>query len=60
MRFARRAMLVAAFVVPVVETARRWHSWRENPTALFDDYVISVLALWVVWYTRRESSEDRT
>lgn len=59
MRFARRAMLVAAVVLPPVETIRRWNVWRENPTALFDDYVIAAMLLWVAWLTRRERIEDR-
>jgi hypothetical protein len=60
MRAARMFLMVTSLVIPVLETIRRWDTWREYPAAMFDDYVIGAVMLWVAWVTRRERPQDRT
>jgi len=36
-------------LTPIAETIRRWHTWRENPPALFDDYILGGLLLYGAW-----------
>ena len=60
MHAARMFMLVTALIIPVIETWRRWNTWREYPPAMFDDYVLGAIMIWVVWVTRREQPRDRT
>jgi len=33
----------------LAETIRRWSTWRENPPALFDDYILGAFLLYGAW-----------
>ena len=39
MRFARHALLAGTVLIVVLETIRRWDTWREFPLAMFDDWI---------------------
>ena len=51
MTFSRRLAIVAGIVLPVVETARRWHQLGEIRLfwAWFDDYAIAAFLLYAAW-----------
>ena len=36
-------------LTPLAETIRRWRTWRENPPALFDDYILGAFLLYGAW-----------
>jgi hypothetical protein len=59
MRFSRTAALIVGVVAPVGETIRRWSTWRQDPPALFDDYLIGLLLLSAVWVLRRDAVRGR-
>ena len=40
-------------MAPVLETVRRWGTWREYPPALFDDYILGAFLLGGVWLVGR-------
>ncbi|HEX6126700.1 MAG TPA: hypothetical protein VFZ23_15115 [Pyrinomonadaceae bacterium] len=46
---SRKLAALLGIVTPVLETIRRWSTWRENPPALFDDYVVSAFLLYGAW-----------
>ena len=47
--FSRYLALVLGVVTPIAETIRRWSTWRSNPPALFDDYILGALLLYGAW-----------
>jgi hypothetical protein len=47
--FSRYVALALGILTPLAETVRRWHTWRENPPALFDDYVLGAFLLYGAW-----------
>jgi hypothetical protein len=49
MRFSRYLAIVLGILTPLTETIRRWHTWRENPPALFDDYILGGFLLYGAW-----------
>ena len=46
---SRYLAIVIGIVTPLAETVRRWSTWRENPPALFDDYVLGAFLLYGAW-----------
>jgi hypothetical protein len=52
--FSRYLALVLGILTPLAETVRRWHTWRENPPALFDDYVLGAFLLYGAWRVRKD------
>src|SRR2546421_6077856 len=40
---------------PLAETIRRWSTWRENPPALFDDYILGALLLYGAWRVTKDA-----
>lgn len=57
--FARRLAYVAGVVLPLAETIRRWSTWRDNPPALFDDYLIAALLVYGAWRVGRDAREGQ-
>lgn len=55
--FSRYLALVIGVFTPIAETIRRWHTWRTDPPALFDDYILGALLLYGAW---RVSKDART
>ena len=47
--FSRYLALVLGVVTPVAETIRRWSTWRDDPPALFDDYILGAFLLYGAW-----------
>ncbi|MCA1632962.1 MAG: hypothetical protein LC802_04375 [Acidobacteria bacterium] len=54
----RLAVFVGAFCI-VGETVRRWHTWREWPPLLFDDYVIGAFLFYGAWRSSRDAREGQ-
>ena len=48
-RFSRNLAIIIGILTPLAETVRRWSTWRENPPALFDDYVLGAFLLYGAW-----------
>ena len=55
--FSRNLAFVLGVITPVAETIRRWSTWRTDPPALFDDYILGGLLLYGAW---RVSQNTRT
>ena len=53
MRFSRALAIIFGILAPVLETVRRWGTWREYPPALFDDYILGAFLLTGAWLAGR-------
>jgi hypothetical protein len=53
MKFSRTLAIIFGVLAPLLETVRRWHTWQENPPALFDDYIMGALLLSGAWLASR-------
>lgn len=53
MTFSRLLAVILGLLAPLAETVRRWHTWREYPPALFDDYVMGAFLLAGAWLVSR-------
>lgn len=47
--FSRYLAIVLGVLIPVAETVRRWSTWRDDPPALFDDYILGAFLLYGAW-----------
>lgn len=47
--FSRNLAIFLGIITPLLETIRRWHTWQENPSAFFDDYILGGLLLYGAW-----------
>jgi len=56
---SRYFAIVLGILTPLAETIRRWHTWRENPPAFFDDYFIGALLLFGAWRTGKDAQRGR-
>jgi hypothetical protein len=54
-KFARWLAYVGGVLAPLGETVRRWSTWRDNPPALFDDYIIGALLIYGAWRVGRDA-----
>jgi len=52
---SRYLAFVIGFLTPLAETIRRWSTWRENPPALFDDYILGGLLLYGAWRVTKDA-----
>jgi len=48
---SRYLAFILGILTPLAETIRRWSTWRENPPALFDDYLLGAFLLFGAWRT---------
>ena len=55
MKFSRYLAIVLGILTPLAETIRRWHTWREDPSALFDDYLIGAFLLYGAWRVGKDA-----
>jgi hypothetical protein len=55
MRFSRYLAIVLGILTPLAETIRRWHTWRADPPALFDDYLIGAFLLYGAWRVGKDA-----
>jgi hypothetical protein len=53
--FSRNLAIVLGILTPLAETIRRWSTWRENPPALFDDYVLGAFLLYGAWRVGKDA-----
>ena len=58
-KFARYLAYVGGALAPLAETIRRWSTWRDNPPALFDDYIIGALLIYGAWRVGRDAREGQ-
>src|SRR5689334_4833080 len=54
MLFSRVLALAFGILAPLGETIRRWHTWREYPPAIADDYLMGALLIWGAWSVGRD------
>jgi hypothetical protein len=57
--FSRYLALVLGVVTPVAETIRRWSTWRADPPALFDDYILGALLLYGAWRVGKDARKGQ-
>ena len=53
--FSRYLAIVLGVLTPLAETIRRWHTWRDDPPALFDDYLIGAFLLYGAWRVSKDA-----
>jgi hypothetical protein len=53
--FSRYLAIILGILTPLAETVRRWSTWRENPPALFDDYILGALLLYGAWRVGKDA-----
>jgi len=46
---SRYLAIVIGIITPLAETIRRWHTWRDDPPAFFDDYILGAFLLYGAW-----------
>jgi hypothetical protein len=47
--FSRYLAVVLGVLIPLAETIRRWSTWRNDPPALLDDYILGAFLLYGAW-----------
>jgi len=52
---SRYLAIVLGILTPVAETIRRWSTWRENPPALLDDYILGAFLLYGAWRVGKDA-----
>ena len=48
-QFSRWLAIIGGIVIPLLETIRRWGTWRQSPASLFDDYILGAFLLFGAW-----------
>ena len=48
-QISRVLAIIIGIITPIAETIRRWHTWQDNPPALFDDYLLGGFLLFGAW-----------
>ena len=56
---SRYFAIALGILTPLAETIRRWSTWRENPPAFFDDYLIGAFLLFGAWRTGKDVKSGR-
>lgn len=56
---SRRLAIFLGIITPVLETIRRWHTWRENPPAFFDDFILGGLLLYGAWRVGKDAASGQ-
>lgn len=52
---SRYLAIALGILTPLAETIRRWSTWRENPPALFDDYILGAFLLFGAWRVTKDA-----
>lgn len=58
-QFSRWLAIVGGILAPLLETMRRWSTWRESPANLFDDYLLGAFLLYGAWRTGKNLREGQ-
>jgi hypothetical protein len=53
MKFSRALAIIFGILAPLLETVRRWGTWREYPPGLLDDYILGAFLLVGAWLVGR-------
>ena len=53
--FSRYLAIVLGVLTPLLETIRRWSTWRDDPASFFDDYILGGLLLYGAWRVGRDA-----
>lgn len=53
MKFSRTLAIIFGILAPLLETVRRWGTWRKYPPAFFDDYILGAFLLAGAWLVGR-------
>ena len=54
-QFSRWLAIVGGILIPLLETIRRWSTWRQSPAALFDDYIMGAFLLFGAWRVSKDA-----
>jgi hypothetical protein len=52
---SRYLAIVLGILTPMLETIRRWSTWRENPLSILDDYILGAFLLFAVWRVTKDA-----
>jgi len=52
--FSRWLAIIGGILIPLLETIRRWSTWRESPASLFDDYILGAFLLFGAWQVGKD------
>jgi hypothetical protein len=52
---SRYLAIIIGVITPLGETVRRWSTWRENPPALFDDYILGAFLIYGAWRVGKDA-----
>ncbi len=52
---SRYFAFVLGILTPMLETIRRWSTWRDNPLSILDDYILGAFLLFAVWRVSRDA-----
>jgi hypothetical protein len=56
---SRYLAFVIGVLTPLAETIRRWSTWREEPAALFDDYILGGFLLYGAWRVTKDARKGQ-
>jgi hypothetical protein len=52
---SRYLAFALGILTPLAETIRRWSTWRGDPPALFDDYILGAFLLYGAWRVTKDA-----
>jgi len=52
---SRCLAIALGILTPLLETVRRWSTWREDPASLFDDYILGAFLLFGAWRVTKDA-----
>ena len=58
-RFSRNLAVVIGTITPLLETIRRWSTWRHDPMSFFDDFILGGLLLYGAWRVTKSPGEGQ-
>ena len=59
LNFSRHLAIVLGILTPLAETVRRWSTWRNDPPALFDDYILGTFLLYGAWRVGKDAKSGQ-
>jgi hypothetical protein len=52
---SRNLAVFVGVITPLLETIRRWSTWREDPPSFFDDFLLGGLLLYGAWRVTKDA-----